>query len=41
MSDGKYVINPPADTIINHDSKLILLGSEKQISDMRKLILDL
>jgi voltage-gated potassium channel len=41
MSDGKYVINPPADTIINRDSKLILLGSEKQISEMQKLILEL
>lgn len=38
LSDGKYVINPPADTLINPDTKLILLGSEHQIMEMRKLI---
>jgi voltage-gated potassium channel len=41
MNDGSYKINPPPDTLINPDAKLILLGSQKQIQDMRKLIAEL
>jgi voltage-gated potassium channel len=38
MNDGTFVINPPPDTLIDPDAKLILLGSQKQIQEMRKLI---
>jgi voltage-gated potassium channel len=41
LPNGEYVINPPPDTLVNSDSKLILLGSEKQIQQMRKLISEL
>ena len=41
MNDGRYVINPPADTLIDPDAKLILLGSQKQIQDIQKLISEL
>jgi voltage-gated potassium channel len=41
MNDGKYKINPSPDTLIDPNAKLIILGSEKQIKDMRKLISEL
>jgi voltage-gated potassium channel len=41
LSDGKYIINPLPETLINPNSKLIILGSEKQIREMRKLISEL
>ncbi len=41
MNDGSYKINPSPDTLIDSDSKLILLGSQKQMQEMRKLISEL
>jgi voltage-gated potassium channel len=41
LNDGSFKINPPPDTLIDPDAKLILLGSQKQIQEMRKLISDL
>ncbi len=41
LNDGSYKINPSPDTLIDPNAKLILLGSEKQISEMRKLIAEL
>jgi|WetSurMetagenome_2_1015567.scaffolds.fasta_scaffold10132_6 voltage-gated potassium channel len=41
MNDGSYKINPSPDTLIDPNSKLILLGSRQQIQDMRKLISEL
>lgn len=38
MNDGSYKINPSPDTIIDPNSRLILLGSQLQIQEMRKLI---
>ena len=38
LADGSYVINPPPDTLIKQDAKLILLGSDEQIKGMRLLI---
>jgi voltage-gated potassium channel len=40
-ANGEYVINPSPDTIIYPSSKLIILGSELQIQNMRKLILEM
>lgn len=34
--EGKFVINPPDDTIITHDMKVIVLGTRSQIQTMRK-----
>jgi voltage-gated potassium channel len=41
MNDGTFKINPSPDTQIDANAKLILLGSQKQIQEMRKLISDL
>lgn len=41
FSDGDYIINPSPDTIINPDTKLVLMGSDEQIKQMRKLISEL
>lgn len=41
LNDGSYKINPPPETLINPDANLILLGSQKQIQEMRKLISEL
>lgn len=41
LNDGSYMINPSPDTIIDADSKLILLGSQSQIQEMRKVISEL
>ncbi|MFA5404082.1 MAG: potassium channel protein [Ignavibacteria bacterium] len=38
MNNGRYKINPSPDTLIDPNSKLILLGSQKQIQEIRKLI---
>jgi len=37
-SDGSYIINPDANTILSHDDKLFALGSVKQINHLRKLL---
>ena len=37
-SDGSYVINPPANTILSQNDKLFALGSARQISELKKLI---
>jgi len=34
-SDGKFVINPPDDTIIKEGMKVIVLGTRQQIDDMK------
>lgn len=34
-SDGKFVINPPEDTIIKKGMKVIVLGTRQQINDMQ------
>jgi voltage-gated potassium channel len=34
--EGKFVINPPEDTIITRGMKVILLGTRPQIDNMRK-----
>lgn len=36
--DGKFVINPPDETIIKQGMKIIVLGTRKQIDDMKKNI---
>jgi len=41
LNDGSYLINPSPDTIIDANSKLILLGSQTQIQEMRKFISEL
>ncbi|MCX6166187.1 MAG: potassium channel protein [Ignavibacteriae bacterium] len=41
MNDGTFKINPSPDILIDPNAKLILLGSQKQIQDMRKLISEL
>lgn len=41
LPDGDYIINPSPDTLINPDTKLVLLGSNEQIKQMRKLISEL
>ncbi|MBI5403604.1 MAG: potassium channel protein [Ignavibacteriae bacterium] len=38
LNDGSYKINPSPDTVIDSDAKLILLGSQFQIQEMRKMI---
>ena len=38
LNDGTFIINPPPDTLVDPDSKLILLGSQIQIQEMRKFI---
>lgn len=38
--NGKYIINPSADIPLSKNSKLILLGSEEQIKNVRKLVSD-
>lgn len=37
--DGNYVINPPADIIIEPDSKIIVLGTSGQIQKLRQIFL--
>lgn len=34
--EGKFVINPPEETIITHGMKVIVLGTRSQIQNMRK-----
>jgi len=41
LATGDYIINPSPDTLINPDTKLVLLGSDDQIRQMRKLISEL
>lgn len=41
LPDGDYIINPSPDSVINPDTKLVLLGSNEQIKQMRKLISEL
>jgi voltage-gated potassium channel len=41
LANGEYIINPSPDTLINPDTKLVLLGSDEQIKQMRKLISEL
>jgi voltage-gated potassium channel len=38
MEDGNYIINPSPETVISSNAKLILLGSQNQIQEMRRLI---
>lgn len=38
MNNGTYKINPSPDTLIDRNASLILLGSLKQITEMKKLI---
>ena len=38
MNDGSFKINPSPETLIDPNAKLILLGSQMQIQEMRKLI---
>ncbi len=37
-SDGSYIINPPADTILSRNDKLFALGSSGQINRLIKLL---
>jgi len=41
LENGNYIINPSPETVISSNAKLILLGSQVQIQEMRKLISDL
>ena len=41
MNDGSFKINPSPEILIDPNAKLILLGSQKQIQEMRKLISEL
>ncbi|MBT8219351.1 MAG: potassium channel protein [Bacteroidia bacterium] len=34
--DGEYIVNPAEDTVFHHDSKLIALGTEHQIKELRR-----
>jgi len=38
LENGNYIINPSPETVISSNAKLILLGSQAQIQEMRKLI---
>lgn len=38
LENGNYIINPSPETVISSNAKLILLGSQTQIQEMRKLI---
>jgi voltage-gated potassium channel len=39
-SDGTYVINPLADTILSSNDKLFVLGTSRQIFQLKKLLTD-
>ena len=36
--DGNYLINPPASTEISVETKLFVLGSSKQVDDLKKIL---
>jgi len=36
--DGNYLINPPASTEISAETKLFVLGSSKQVDDLKKIL---
>ena len=33
--DGKFIINPPSDTIVSEGSKVIVFGTKTQIEEMK------
>ena len=37
-AEGKFVINPPGETIVTQGMKIIVLGTRKQIDAMKKNI---
>lgn len=37
-SEGDYVINPPPDTIMMHDAKLFVLGTQEQLSKFKQIL---
>jgi len=41
LPDGNYIINPSPDTLISQEIKLVILGSNEQILQMRNLIAEL
>jgi voltage-gated potassium channel len=36
--DGKYIVNPPADTVMVRDGKLFLLGTPEQIRKVKEIL---